>query len=68
MSKKYAQAEAMIVKCLDDIWVKYDKDDNGTLDKEETKAFVMEFLSEMKQGGNFNVDEFEECFLEFDKD
>ena len=34
------QIDAVISKCVDDIWNEYDKDGNGHLDKEETKAFV----------------------------
>ena len=31
---------AEIAKCVDGIWAEFDKDGNGNLDKEETKAFV----------------------------
>ena len=32
--------DAVINKCVDDIWAEYDKDGNGNLDKAETKQFV----------------------------
>ena len=35
-----ADIDAVIRKCVDDIWAEYDKDNSGSLDKEETKKFV----------------------------
>ena len=58
----------MIDKCVDDIWDKYDTDRSGALDRDETRKFVQETLSEMKQGGEFTDEDFEACFSEFDKD
>ena len=61
--------DAVIAKCVDDIWAEYDKDGNGNLDKEETKAFVKKTLCDMSDdGGEFSDDDFEACFKEFDKD
>ena len=40
--------DSVIAKCVDDIWNEYDKDGNGTLDKEETKAFVKKTLVDME--------------------
>ena len=39
--------DAVIAKCVDDIWAEYDKDNSGTLDKEETKLFVKKTLVDM---------------------
>ena len=60
--------DAVIAKCVDDIWKEYDKDGNGNLDKEETKAFVKKTLTEMAGGDEFSEDDFDACFKEFDKD
>ena len=63
--------DTVIAKCVDDIWAEYDKDGNGNLDKEETKAFVKKTLVDMEQGqegGEFSDEDFEACFKEFDKD
>ena len=56
---------------MEDIWKEYDKDGNGHLDKEETKAFVLKTLCEMKGGereSDFSTEDFDACFAEFDKD
>ena len=63
-----ADIDAVIRKCVDDIWAEYDKDNSGALDKDETKRFVKNTLSEMGDGGEFSETDFEACFKEFDKD
>merc|ERR1711957_861874 len=45
--RKMADIDAVIRKCVDDIWTEYDKDNSGSLDKEETKKFVQNTLSEI---------------------
>ena len=60
--------DSIIEKCIDDIWKAYDKDNSGFLDKQETKAFVKNTLSEMGENGEFSDNDFEACFKEFDKD
>ncbi len=58
------------MKCVDQIWKEYDKDNSGYLDKEETRLFVKKTLQEMGGGddGQFADEDFEACFKEFDKD
>ena len=59
----------VINKCVDEIWSKYDTDNSGALDKEETKKFVSETLQDMSAGdGGVDESEFEKTFNEFDKD
>merc|ERR1739844_840068 len=58
----------VIGKCVDEIWSKYDDDNNGYLDKQETKRFVQDTLADMADGAGFNDDDFDQCFREFDKD
>ena len=61
--------DAVIQKCVDDIWTQYDADNSGSLDKEETKQFVKNTLADMAgQDGAFNDEDFEACFNEFDED
>ena len=62
--------EQVIAKIVDEIWAKYDDDNNGYLDKTETKQFVRDTLGEMTDGDAMegNDDEFEACFAEFDED
>ena len=63
-----ADIDAVIKKCVEDIWQEYDKDNSGSLDKEETKKFVQNTLSEMNDSGEFSESDFDACFKEFDKD
>ena len=63
-----ADIDAVIRKCVDDIWAEYDKDGSGALDKEETKKFVDNTLSEMDGGADVGENDFDVCFREFDKD
>ena len=63
-----ADIDAVIQKCVEDIWREYDKDNSGSLDKEETKTFVLNTLQEMSDQGEFSEADFDACFNEFDKD
>ena len=63
-----ADIDAVIRKCVDDIWAEYDRDGNGYLDKEETQKFVKNTLREMSDDCEIGVEEFEICFKEFDTD
>ena len=62
------EIDQVIQKCVDEIWTKYDQDNSGALDKEETKKFVQDTLSDMADGAGFNDDDFDQCFREFDQD
>ena len=68
MNDNTASLNAVIDKCVDDIWGQYDKDGNGSLDKEETRLFVQETLKEMDDSSSVENKDFEETFKEFDKD
>ena len=68
MTEDKTSLNAVIDKCVDDIWGQYDKDGNGCLDKEETKLFVQETLKEMDDSSQIENKDFEETFKEFDKD
>ena len=67
-SSNNQEIEAVIKKCVEEIWVKYDDDNNGFLDKNEAKQFVKDTLMDMSDEGAFNDTDFDECFKEFDKD
>ena len=60
--------DAVIKKCVEDIWKEYDADKSGTLDKEETRQFVQKTLVSMDDKTPFSEDDFAACFDEFDKD
>jgi len=45
MSVKVVEDESIsVVKLIDTIWEKYDEDGNGTINQEEAKQFIQEFL------------------------
>ena len=62
-----ADIDAVIKKCVEDIWKEYDKDNSGTLEKPEAKKFVKATLDDMRSG-EFSDADFDECFKEFDAD
>ena len=68
MANQTDQLNSVIEKCVNDIWAEYDKDGNGFLDKDETKAFVKNTLSEMNDSASIEDQDFEDTFKEFDKD
>ena len=54
---------------MDEIWSKYDDDNSGELDKEETKLFVQDTLAGVEaESSPFSDEDFDACFLLFDKD
>ena len=53
---------------MDEIWTKYDDDNSGELDKEETKLFVQDTLAGVADSNGFSDEDFDACFLLFDKD
>ena len=63
-----ADMDAVIKKCVNDIWHDYDLDCNGILDKNETKAFVRATLQDMNDGNQFSEADWMDCFKAFDKD
>ena len=53
--------DEIIKHCIDEIWDKYDDDNNGYLDREETKAFIKDSLKgEDKEDGDQEEDDEEE--------
>jgi hypothetical protein len=43
-----AFVQAIITKCVEDIFKKHDDDNSGTLNKEETRKFLEETLQDME--------------------
>ena len=62
--------DAVITKCVEDIWKEYDTDNNGTLDKDEAKQFMNKTLATMdgEENVEYSEEDFAACFAEFDKD
>ena len=61
--------DAVINKCVDDIWAEYDQDESGSLDIKETMAFVKKILSDTEgdDSGDFSEEDFNACFAIFTK-
>ena len=53
----------IIKHCIDEIWEKYDDDNNGYLDREETKAFIKDSLKGEEEVKN-NISQQEDDQLE----
>lgn len=60
--------ESLIAQTVEAVWVKYDADGNGTLDKAECQLFVKDSLREMGQEDTLTEEAFEEAFAEYDVD
>ena len=57
----------MIQKVIDDIWVKYDKDKNGVLDKNEARRFMTTAIYQTKSCVKVTPATFNVMFAEMDK-
>lgn len=55
-----------MVKQIEDIWITYDLDENGFLEKEETMAFLEDYMSQHSTS-QFNTNNFENVFKVIDK-
>ena len=66
--KRTTDIDVVIAKCVQEIWIEYDDDNSGSLDKEETRQFVKNTLCDMGDGKGMSDEEFEQCFSEFDED
>jgi Ca2+-binding EF-hand superfamily protein len=58
----------MINYVIEDLWAKFDNDNSGFLDKQETRLFVQEALEGVVDNEEFNEDAFEEVFIKVDED
>ena len=53
---------------VDKIWANYDLDDNGFLDRDEMRSFMINMLASMNMAENFNEESFRRLFDRFDVD
>ena len=66
MSADYEEA---LMRTVDEIWAKWDKDDNGGLDRDEMRAFIEASLSSTSgEKKRLLNEEFDAIFQEFDID
>ena len=56
------------MKTVDEIWDKWDKDQNGTLDKAEMRGFVEATMREANINKTVTDEEFNQIFQQFDID
>ena len=57
-----------MLSLVDSIWLNYDADKSGTLDKEETGKFVKDYMTSIGFQDAFNEDIFSHMFNDFDDD
>ena len=62
------QADAILITAVQQIWNEYDADNNGWLDKNEMRLFVIDILYNQKLGKQYNEPDFEKVFQQFDTD
>ena len=63
-----ADLDSVIMRCVDDIWLQYDTQGVGYLDKPATHKFMMDVLTKMSDSFQFSDEDFEKCFEDFDDD
>ena len=63
--EKYDDVDHIINKVIEELWDEFDDDGNGTLDIDETKAFVKTTLVEMGEKPDYTDQDFFECFKYF---
>lgn len=54
-------------QAVDSMWVLFDKDNSGSLDKPETKRFLQTVLENIPPPNNFDESKFEDTFHAMDK-
>ena len=59
--------DEVIANAVEEIWIEFDKDNSGALDKTETKNFMVKTLAEMTESQTIPDEDFDACFAEFDK-
>jgi len=57
-----------MLRCVDDLWAKYDLDGNGYLDKNEAKKFISDTLGSLGASTDIEDSAYDEAFAEFDTD
>lgn len=64
------EEESGLQKVIDEIWVKYDEDNSGSLDIDEARLFVKDILSDLGGSGDneFSEPVFQALFETFDED
>ena len=60
--------EEALMKTVDEIWAKWDKDQNGTLDKSEMRGFVEATMAQAGINKQITDADFETIFAQFDLD
>jgi Ca2+-binding EF-hand superfamily protein len=59
--------EVVVANFIKNVWQNYDKNNSGTLDQEEARAFVKD-VTDKVPGSIFSNKDFESLFAEFDTD
>jgi Ca2+-binding EF-hand superfamily protein len=56
-----------VKELIDEIWVKYDKDNSGQLSKAEMKQFVQEYLTKLGEADRLPEKQFNAIFASIDE-
>lgn len=62
------EKERIYSQAVDALWEKYDTDKSGQLDKEETKRFLQDVLTDIPPPNQYDESKFEATFRGMDKD
>ena len=68
IAKLMPTVDSIIGEAVDSIWQRYDKDNSGQLDREETMRFFRQTLIELGETEDFDEKYFDKAFEAFDKD
>ena len=68
IAKLMPTVDSIIGEAVDSIWQKYDKDNSGQLDRDETMKLFKKTLNELGETEEFDEQYFEKAFEAFDKD
>lgn len=65
---KEDEKNRVYTEAVDKIWVQFDADNSGELDKDETRRFLQVVLENIPPPHNYDESRFEQTFVEIDED
>ncbi len=61
------ERERVFKQAIDKIWLQFDADNNGSLDRDETKIFLQTVLGDVPPPNNYDDSKFDQTFKAIDK-
>ena len=68
MKKFMPDFDQVVSNAADEIWQRFDRDNNGFLDKIESEKMFRQIMIELGETEDFTDGDFKTAFREFDKD